>query len=61
MSLNAKALMLLVPRTPQIKMLRLKRGARYVIALEGQDGLLLPTSFWTVEQALVAYGLPCAL
>lgn len=44
-----------------MKMLRLKRGARYVIALEGQDGLLLPTSFWTAEQALTVYGLPSAL
>lgn len=38
----------------QIKMLRLRRGARYVVALQDYSGKIEPSPFWDATHALVA-------
>lgn len=46
-----------MPTPPALKMLRLRKAGRYVVALLESDGNLKSTSYWSETQALIASGV----
>ncbi len=44
-----------------LKVLRLRSGTRYVIAVQGIDGHIAPLPYWSAEQALTAVGVSPSL
>jgi hypothetical protein len=49
--------MTIADNTPN-KLLRLRQGSRYVVAVQMHDGTISPRPFWNETQALAAVGAP---